>query len=229
MFARVADSQLRMIGLNQLPLGKGSITHMKEAQVIDAGLFLGRSFRVGWAPGGVLFHSGSASFSRSSSSVLQSQPRPDRIQLGVVHREHVFSSSRSEGSFTGEVVNADIKSMLAHRLCACAADEYTVGLEHHYNCNAGNQSTIREEVDDNKEPRWEIAPEQVRAFIAANERSSEQACRNQQENVTGFKAMLSRHDHQVWALAKALWGTHESMALPPNTLCVHPWTPPCDC
>jgi nuclear pore complex protein Nup98-Nup96 len=174
----------RTVSLNQLPLGKGSITHMKEAQVIDAGLFLGRSFRVGWAPGGVLFHSGSASFSRSSSSVLQSQPRPDRIQLGVVHREHVFSSSRSE-------------------------DEYTVGLEHHYNCNAGNQSTIREEVDDNKEPRWGIAPEQVRAFIAANERSSEQACR--QENVTGFKAMLSRHDHQVWALAKSLWGTHESL------------------
>ena len=111
------------------------------------------------------------------------------------------------------VLGGSGKSMLAHRLCACAADEYTVGLEHHYNCNAGNQSTIREEVDANKEPQWGIAPEQVRAFIAANERSSEQACR--QENVTGFKAMLSRHDHQVWALAKALWGTHESMTLPP--------------
>jgi hypothetical protein len=86
--------------LNQLPLGKGSITHGKEAEVIDAGLFLGRSFRVGWGPGGVLFHSGSASFSRASSSLSSgSQSRPDRVQLGVVHREHVFTSSRSQGSY----------------------------------------------------------------------------------------------------------------------------------
>jgi hypothetical protein len=86
--------------LNQLPLGKGSLTHGKEAEVIDAGLFLGRSFRVGWGPGGVLFHSGSASFSRASSSLSSgSQSRPDRVQLGVVHREHVFTSSRSQGSY----------------------------------------------------------------------------------------------------------------------------------
>lgn len=50
-----------------VPLKK-SLTHKKQNLLVDAGLMMGRSFRVGWGPNWTLVHSGSEISERTDSS-----------------------------------------------------------------------------------------------------------------------------------------------------------------
>lgn len=41
-----------------IPMVTESFTYQKQGLLVDAGLFMGRAFRVGWGPGWTLAHSG---------------------------------------------------------------------------------------------------------------------------------------------------------------------------
>lgn len=50
-----------------------SLVDMRENLIADAGLMMGRSFRVGWGPGFVLVHSGNPMGERTSKPMLTTQ------------------------------------------------------------------------------------------------------------------------------------------------------------
>jgi nuclear pore complex protein Nup98-Nup96 len=55
------DYQQRVVGARVekvIPSITESFTHMKQKLLVDAGMFMGRSFRVGWGPGWTLAHCG---------------------------------------------------------------------------------------------------------------------------------------------------------------------------
>lgn len=114
---------------------------------VDAGLFLGRSFRVGWGPGGVLVHAGGASASESEDQGqqkrLSSQVRVEQVALASVpdvedwfvtplqiHRSHAV---QEEGSGARRLV------------MECGRDELGLLCEY-YSEIAGNQAQ-REDAD----------------------------------------------------------------------------------
>ena len=55
------DYQQRVVGLRVekvIPTVTESFTHNQQKLLVDAGMFMGRSFRVGWGPGWTLAHCG---------------------------------------------------------------------------------------------------------------------------------------------------------------------------
>ncbi|CAM8961072.1 unnamed protein product [Rhodiola kirilowii] len=62
-----------------------SITHSRN--VVDAGLFMGRSFRVGWGPNGILVHCGSPVGSTNQHSVLSSVINLEKVAFDKVARD----------------------------------------------------------------------------------------------------------------------------------------------
>ncbi|XP_068436301.1 nuclear pore complex protein Nup98-Nup96 isoform X3 [Clinocottus analis] len=75
--ARTPEPSVRTVGVRRLggPVAlEESVTHGKGALLMDAGLFAGRSFRVGWGPGWTLAHCG------RPLSALPAK-RPDRHEL----------------------------------------------------------------------------------------------------------------------------------------------------
>uniref|UniRef100_A0A1J3FRD3 Nuclear pore complex protein NUP96 n=1 Tax=Noccaea caerulescens TaxID=107243 RepID=A0A1J3FRD3_NOCCA len=64
------------------------LTDSYSRNVVDASLFMGRSFRAGWGPNGVLLHTGKPIYSSSSQRILSSVINVEKIALDkVVHRE----------------------------------------------------------------------------------------------------------------------------------------------
>ncbi|CAK7336280.1 unnamed protein product [Dovyalis caffra] len=63
--------------------------------IVDAGLFMGRSFRVGWGPNGVLVHSGAPVGSNDSQRFLSSVIHVEKVALDKVVRDE-NNKSRKE-------------------------------------------------------------------------------------------------------------------------------------
>ncbi|KAF7206744.1 nuclear pore complex protein Nup98-Nup96 isoform X2 [Nothobranchius furzeri] len=89
---RASEPAIRTVGVRRLggpvPLGE-SVTHGKGGVMMDTGLFVSRSFRVGWGPGWTLAHSGTRI--SSQTKLVQNQevrtgtdfsflPKPTKIQ-----------------------------------------------------------------------------------------------------------------------------------------------------
>lgn len=60
------------------------LTDNYSRNVVDAALFMGRSFRAGWGPNGVLFHTGKPICSSSSQMVLSSVINKEKIAIDKV-------------------------------------------------------------------------------------------------------------------------------------------------
>jgi nuclear pore complex protein Nup98-Nup96 len=57
------DVPRKIVGLRiqrEVPDLKESLTYRRQRLAVDAGLMMGRSFRVGWGPGWTLVHAGTA-------------------------------------------------------------------------------------------------------------------------------------------------------------------------
>lgn len=63
------------------------VTGSHSCNVVDAALFMGRSFRVGWGPNGVLVHSGMPVGSDNSQVVLSSVINLEKVALDKVTRD----------------------------------------------------------------------------------------------------------------------------------------------
>lgn len=63
------------------------VTGSHSHNVVDAALFMGRSFRVGWGPNGVLVHSGMPVGSDNSQVVLSSMINLEKVALDKVSRD----------------------------------------------------------------------------------------------------------------------------------------------
>ncbi|KAF8080371.1 hypothetical protein N665_0951s0008 [Sinapis alba] len=63
------------------------VTDNYSRNVVDAALFMGRSFRAGWGPNGVLLHTGKPIGSSSSRRVLSSVVNVDKIAIDKVVRD----------------------------------------------------------------------------------------------------------------------------------------------
>lgn len=72
-----------MLDLNRGTLVTGSISH----NIVDAALFMGRSFRVGWGPGGILVHTGLVVGGNDSSRVLSSVIKLEKVAIDKVVRD----------------------------------------------------------------------------------------------------------------------------------------------
>ncbi|KAL3697517.1 hypothetical protein R1sor_011593 [Riccia sorocarpa] len=65
-----------------------SVVSGRHDHIVDAGLFLGRSFRVGWGPNGVLVHSGAPVASESKNLVLSSHFHIQKVALDGTVRDN---------------------------------------------------------------------------------------------------------------------------------------------
>ncbi|KAL3631789.1 hypothetical protein CASFOL_024773 [Castilleja foliolosa] len=63
------------------------VTRSHSRNVVDAALFMGRSFRVGWGPNGVLVHSGMPVGSDKSQIVLSSVIKLEKVAIDKVTRD----------------------------------------------------------------------------------------------------------------------------------------------
>ncbi|XP_075666719.1 nuclear pore complex protein NUP96 [Castanea sativa] len=63
------------------------VTGSHSCNIVDAGLFLGRSFRVGWGPNGVLVHTGVPVASNNSQRVLSSVINLEKVAIDKVVRD----------------------------------------------------------------------------------------------------------------------------------------------
>ncbi|CAI9113906.1 OLC1v1014609C1 [Oldenlandia corymbosa var. corymbosa] len=63
------------------------VTDSQSKNIVDAALFMGRSFRVGWGPNGVLVHSGMPVGSGGTQSVLSSVVHLERVAIDRVARD----------------------------------------------------------------------------------------------------------------------------------------------
>ncbi|KAL3511954.1 hypothetical protein ACH5RR_024671 [Cinchona calisaya] len=63
------------------------VTGSHSRNIVDAALFMGRSFRVGWGPNGVLVHSGMPVRSRGPQSVLSSVVNLEKVAIDKVTRD----------------------------------------------------------------------------------------------------------------------------------------------
>ncbi|KAL5824057.1 hypothetical protein ACOSQ4_021957 [Xanthoceras sorbifolium] len=63
------------------------VTGSHSRNIVDAGLFMGRSFRVGWGPNGILVHSGTAVGSSSSRGVISSVINVEKVAIDKVVRD----------------------------------------------------------------------------------------------------------------------------------------------
>ncbi|KAK6942110.1 Nuclear pore complex protein NUP96, C-terminal domain [Dillenia turbinata] len=63
------------------------VTGSHSHNVVDAALFMGRSFRVGWGPNGVLVHAGSLAGNGDSYSVLSSVINVEKVAIDNVVRD----------------------------------------------------------------------------------------------------------------------------------------------
>ncbi|KAK9281435.1 hypothetical protein L1049_004337 [Liquidambar formosana] len=63
------------------------ITGSHSRNVVDAALFMGRSFRVGWGPNGVLVHSGAPVGSNDSQRILSSVINLEKVAIDKVVRD----------------------------------------------------------------------------------------------------------------------------------------------
>ena len=66
---------------------KTPITESHSHNIVDAALFMGRSFRVGWGPNGILVHSGKSVGSNDSQSVLSSVINLEKVAIDKVVRD----------------------------------------------------------------------------------------------------------------------------------------------
>ncbi|KAF5739041.1 hypothetical protein HS088_TW12G00239 [Tripterygium wilfordii] len=63
------------------------VTGSHSHNIVDAGLFMGRSFRVGWGPNGVLVHCGALVGSNDSKRVLSSVINVEKVAIDQVIRD----------------------------------------------------------------------------------------------------------------------------------------------
>lgn len=63
------------------------VTKQQSGNIVDAALFMGRSFRVGWGPNGVLVHTGAPVGSTNSSRVLSSVINIEKVAIDRVVRD----------------------------------------------------------------------------------------------------------------------------------------------
>lgn len=63
------------------------VTRKDSRNIVDAGLFMGRSFRVGWGPNGVLVHAGAPIGSSGSQRVLSSVINIEKVAIDNVVRD----------------------------------------------------------------------------------------------------------------------------------------------
>ncbi|KAF5726971.1 hypothetical protein HS088_TW22G00657 [Tripterygium wilfordii] len=63
------------------------VTGSHSRNIVDAGLFMGRSFRVGWGPNGVLVHCGALVGSNDSKRVLSSVINVEKVAIDQVIRD----------------------------------------------------------------------------------------------------------------------------------------------
>lgn len=66
---------------------KTPITESHSRNIVDAGLFMGRSFRVGWGPNGILVHAGVAVGDNGSQRVLSSVINLEKVAIDKVVRD----------------------------------------------------------------------------------------------------------------------------------------------
>jgi nuclear pore complex protein Nup98-Nup96 len=63
------------------------VTGSHSRNIVDAGLFMGRSFRVGWGPNGILVHTGTPVGSNDSQRVLSSVINLEKVAIDKVVRD----------------------------------------------------------------------------------------------------------------------------------------------
>ncbi|GMI78146.1 PRECOCIOUS, SUPPRESSOR OF AUXIN RESISTANCE 3, MODIFIER OF SNC1,3 [Hibiscus trionum] len=63
------------------------VTGSHSHNIVDAALFMGRSFRVGWGPGGILVHSGAPVGSNNAHRVLSSVINVEKVAIDKVVRD----------------------------------------------------------------------------------------------------------------------------------------------
>ncbi|XP_010537895.1 PREDICTED: nuclear pore complex protein NUP96 [Tarenaya hassleriana] len=97
------------------------VTESHSRNVVDAALFMGRSFRAGWGPNGVLFHTGTPIGSSSSQRVLSSVINVEKLAVDRVVRDENEKVKK-------ELVNAAFGAPLSlHKELDHETEEVVVG------------------------------------------------------------------------------------------------------
>ncbi|XP_021728839.1 nuclear pore complex protein NUP96-like [Chenopodium quinoa] len=90
LLAQQTRSPLRVVkpeGFKLDPEQETPVSGYHSRNIVDAGLFMGRSFRVGWGPNGVLIHSGVPVCSNDRQGVLSSVITLEKVAIDKVTRD----------------------------------------------------------------------------------------------------------------------------------------------
>ncbi|KAK0578868.1 hypothetical protein LWI29_017512 [Acer saccharum] len=160
------------------------VTGSHSRNIVDAGLFMGRSFRVGWGPNGILVHSGTAVGSSSSQSVISSVINVEKVAIDKVVRD-------DNNKVTKELVNFSFDAPLnLHKELNHETEEVGVG-----SFKLKLQKVVSNRI---------MLPEICRSYIDIIER---------QLDVPGISAsarLVLMHQVMVWELIKVLFSDKEN-------------------
>lgn len=175
-----------------IPLAK-SVVNQHTDGLKDAGLFMSRSFRVGWGPGGVLFRL--APSKRAAAAEPSNFTRSSVVETAVGKENPPTFSS---------IVMERINPVPELGTVELARQFYLPFLENHLN------KTSPEQQPHSDIPQLRIG-ENFDDFVSSTILSLEQLKSNSlSTGQVGFDVTSLNLDHyiQVWKLIKALWGKH---------------------
>jgi hypothetical protein len=175
-----------------IPLAK-SVVGQHTDGLKDSGLFMSRSFRVGWGPGGVLFR-------------LAPTKRPAAVQPNNFTRSSVIETAvGKENPLTfSTIVMERINPVPEFGTVDNARQFYLPFLENHLN------KTSPEQQPHSDIPQLRVG-ENFDDFVTSTILTLEQLKSNSlSTGQVGFDVSSLNLDHyiQVWKLIKALWGKH---------------------
>jgi len=187
-----------------------SVIHSRTRTFIDSGLFLGRSFRVGWGPCGILFRISPRSLPEKSSSVLPPFA-PHQPQDNVPKKTHLVDtvSGRKENRPLFSVITIEKVNPLPLPFVVEGQFHYLPFLEAHLN-NIQMERNVATGLPIFK--ITERASDYVDETIALLEKFlGNNSDPYNQKTPLGTTVATSL---QVWKLVRALWGKHKHFDVP---------------
>nr|BAJ34529.1 unnamed protein product [Eutrema halophilum] len=160
------------------------LTDNYSRNVVDAALFMGRSFRAGWGPNGVLLHTGKPIGSSSSQRVLSSVINVEKIAMDKVVRD-------KKDTVKKELIDSTFEAPLSlHKKLDHEEEEVRFG---------SFSLKLKKVVTDRV-----VLPDICRSYIDILEKQLEVA------GLSTSAKLFSMHQVMVWELIKVLFSERQS-------------------
>lgn len=165
------------------PNRETAVSGCHSRNIVDAGLFMGRSFRVGWGPNGVLIHSGTRVGSKDGQGILSSVITLEKVAIDKVARDEKNEVKKEAVDLLFDSP-LDLHKSLNHRTQEIEVGSFKLGL----------QKVVFDHL---------VLPDICRRYIEVVEKQLEIA------SLTASVRMSLMHQVMVWELIRVLFSKKE--------------------